>query len=634
MSTAPHIVVCVPATEQAFGARVAQLLTKRGLRVTRVSAAPQIQQVLPCAAICVALGANADDEALVDAAIEAHCPIFPLLLRSGHSLPSVLEQTQWSDFRQNFWSGWRDLLLALDVERLSRWPPDREIYDADLVLARAQNGLTPPDWQVYRGFAHLQRRFTMKTLLACLAVIILSLPAWLITPGYWIAYLVAGGFFLLGAADSSRFRLWSYLKNGPMIVITPDGFVNLTTTGVDAFAFAQLRAIERKEVVVTRGRKKTTITRLHITRNTGARQVVTIPTIYDTRLTPFLYPAPRRSRDIAERIIAAFHQTKQPLSSIAYSGQRPLVFLSYAHRDERMVQTLEIALRGCGMEPWVDRSRLKVGRRWEEEIKAAIGQCAALVLLISPAAVKSSYIDKEIARAKEYQKPIIGIVIRRCPTIPESWRRYIKGEVRFRQGGLHDVWPLLYALDQAGVLPEGMRTQREQGAHFVLARAMAQAPLPDEQVFAGRRTNARDTLIFLGISIALAVAAPLLSPPLVHALKQTPNVTLALIPLLVTLLYEVSLLVFGLWWSWLPDNQELIVIFPTGIAHNIRGRVSAAAFLPSDDWRIKRSSIGGTVCQLAEKRLVAIPSRFRHHRQIAQRMIEAFQRSQGRSSQL
>lgn len=609
MTEAPHIVVCVPAKEQSFSDRIVHLLTARGLRVSLVNVASQLELEPPFAAVCVVLGSRAEDgelvEAAIDAATEAQRPLFPLLLRGKHDL---LEKTQWSDFTQSFWTGWRDLVLALDMEGLSFWPPDRPFYDGEVVLARAQNGLTPPNWQIYRGFARLQRRITVKTLLMCVSVIILSLLALLINPVNWLAYIVAGGFFLLLAADVSRWRLWGYMKEGPTIVITPDGFVNYAATGFEAYPFARLKAIDIQEAVVKKGRKKTTITRLVLTRDTGARHVVTIPAIYDTKLTPFLYKAPRRAREIAEHVVAAFHQTQQPASPIAYNGQKPLIFLSYAHRDDFMAHTLESTLRSCGLEPWVDRSRLKVGTRWEEEIKGAIGQCAALILLISPAAVASGYICKEIEMAAEQDKPILGFVIQRCPSIPEHWRPYVRANVRLRHGGLSDFWPVLYELDKTGVLPDGMTTRREQAAHFVLARALAHAPLPDEQVFVGGRMSAVDTLTFLGLGIGIAAAA-LLIPPAVF------------------LLYAVSLFVAALWVSQIPDCQELIVIFPSGIAHNILGRVSAAAFLPSDDWRIKWSKRGGTVCQLQEKRSIAIPGRFRHHRQIAQQMIEAFQRS-------
>lgn len=224
MTDAPHIVVCVPAAEQSFGDRIASPLTKRGLRVSVLNDVPPLHQAQQVAAICLVVGSYAQDRALIDGTAEvaakAQRPFFPLLLRGEEGLPATITQTQWSDFTQHFWTGYLELLLALDMEHLSRWPYDPALFDGAVVLARTQNGLPHPDWQVYRAMlGRISRgRFTAKTALACVLVIIPTVLAWVINPANWLLYLLAGGLFFVAAGNNTRFRLFSYLKDGPIIV--------------------------------------------------------------------------------------------------------------------------------------------------------------------------------------------------------------------------------------------------------------------------------------------------------------------------------------------------------------------------------------------------------------------------------
>ena len=120
--TAPHILVCLPVAQHSLGARIAQRLTPRGLRVSLVSDTAQLQQQTAFAAICIGIASRRHGASLVTAAIAAATaaqrPLFPLLLHHERDVPPSLKDTQWSDFSQSFDSGWRELLLALDMEHL------------------------------------------------------------------------------------------------------------------------------------------------------------------------------------------------------------------------------------------------------------------------------------------------------------------------------------------------------------------------------------------------------------------------------------------------------------------------------------------------------------------------------------
>src|SRR4051794_7885702 len=58
------------------------------------------------------------------------------------------------------------------------------------------------------------------------------------------------------------------------------------------------------------------------------------------------------------------------------------VFLSYSQQDAAVVERIAERLRHDGLEPWLDRWRLKPGGRWQEEIADALGQSATCAVFI------------------------------------------------------------------------------------------------------------------------------------------------------------------------------------------------------------------------------------------------------------
>src|SRR5260370_5660622 len=81
---------------------------------------------------------------------------------------------------------------------------------------------------------------------------------------------------------------------------------------------------------------------------------------------------------------------------------RPHVFVSYSHRDDRILRSLlpylEALRRDGVVEIWVD-TELKGGNLWREEIKAALDAASVAVLLISQSFLVSRFIcDEELPR--------------------------------------------------------------------------------------------------------------------------------------------------------------------------------------------------------------------------------------------
>jgi hypothetical protein len=59
------------------------------------------------------------------------------------------------------------------------------------------------------------------------------------------------------------------------------------------------------------------------------------------------------------------------------------VFLSYASQDAEAAQKICEALRGAGIEVWLDQSELRGGDVWDQKIRRQIRECAIFIPIIS-----------------------------------------------------------------------------------------------------------------------------------------------------------------------------------------------------------------------------------------------------------
>ena len=59
------------------------------------------------------------------------------------------------------------------------------------------------------------------------------------------------------------------------------------------------------------------------------------------------------------------------------------VFLSYASQDADAARRICEALRGAGIEVWLDQSELRGGDVWDQRIRQQIRDCALFVPIIS-----------------------------------------------------------------------------------------------------------------------------------------------------------------------------------------------------------------------------------------------------------
>ena len=86
------------------------------------------------------------------------------------------------------------------------------------------------------------------------------------------------------------------------------------------------------------------------------------------------------------------------------------LFLSYSHDDSVMAHGLAQGLQAHGFAPWYDRE-LRPGERWLQRLTRAARDCAALLLLMSPAAEQSPWVEMELCIALRYRRPVLPLAL-------------------------------------------------------------------------------------------------------------------------------------------------------------------------------------------------------------------------------
>ncbi|MCY3946253.1 MAG: TIR domain-containing protein [Anaerolineaceae bacterium] len=86
------------------------------------------------------------------------------------------------------------------------------------------------------------------------------------------------------------------------------------------------------------------------------------------------------------------------------------LFLSYSHADSAMAERLAQGLQARGHALWYDR-QLQPGQRWLQRLSRAARDCAALLLLMSPAAEASPWVEMELCIALRYGRPVLPLAL-------------------------------------------------------------------------------------------------------------------------------------------------------------------------------------------------------------------------------
>jgi hypothetical protein len=129
------------------------------------------------------------------------------------------------------------------------------------------------------------------------------------------------------------------------------------------------------------------------------------------------------------------------------------VFLSHSNQDQSFATSVVEVMRRHGIAVWHSRTNIIGAQQWHDEIGAALKRCDWFVVILSPDAVGSMWVKREVKYAlkdNRYEDKIIPLLYRDCDYEQLSWTLSLFQMVDFRADfeegcrGLLRVWGLGY----------------------------------------------------------------------------------------------------------------------------------------------------------------------------------------------
>ncbi len=86
------------------------------------------------------------------------------------------------------------------------------------------------------------------------------------------------------------------------------------------------------------------------------------------------------------------------------------IFISYSIADRLYAEQLMEQLRNQGFDVWLD-DRADHGDAWLEVVEEALEACSAVVVVMSPAAADSDWVEREILLSLRHEKPLVPLLL-------------------------------------------------------------------------------------------------------------------------------------------------------------------------------------------------------------------------------
>jgi len=183
------------------------------------------------------------------------------------------------------------------------------------------------------------------------------------------------------------------------------------------------------------------------------------------------------------------------------------LFISHIDEDQQMALALADALEARGFTAWRYRRDCRGGPDFRDQIPDAIDHCRALIVLLSPGALGSRYVRKEVYWAQQRSKPIVpllhGLTHAQLDDLGSglAWELVDTNAIEVPGRDVSAaVSALLEGLRQLEVEPGGpplpdlrarlrdQRRQKEWGAAYFTAGALMRFRPEDAEALQARRT--------------------------------------------------------------------------------------------------------------------------------------------------
>ena len=85
------------------------------------------------------------------------------------------------------------------------------------------------------------------------------------------------------------------------------------------------------------------------------------------------------------------------------------MFLSYRSRDRELGRDVARRLQAAGLEPVLDVEAVPAAADYRQVLRDLIGGADAVLLLITPAALESGWVMRELGMAEGLEKPVLPV---------------------------------------------------------------------------------------------------------------------------------------------------------------------------------------------------------------------------------
>lgn len=235
------------------------------------------------------------------------------------------------------------------------------------------------------------------------------------------------------------------------------------------------------------------------------------------------------------------------------------IFISYSREDIVFVRHLKQLLEAQDFPVWIDETRLEPGQRWWQRIENNINACAAFIVVMSPAAEESEWVERELLFAERVGKPIFPVLLG-----GDYWPRLAEIQFVDMTRGTDAALPLHLIHSLRALVPA--RVSAPMGSPTLMA--MPTKPMPS---FPPHRGDPAPTMVTRPFDPRLlgSEAATLIEPPNARSRPSPPRKpSLARklsAPLLFVIAFSVGLLVAWVLWGHDPasraDDDELITAY-------------------------------------------------------------------------